>query len=974
MKQDEPAAVLDPKQLSRIEGVHRGFMYQHLFAAGCLLVAHGHATAVCVEKDEDIEIVSGGRATYIQVKTRSKPLIHSDIKGALQRFAELREEHASGRRSAKAEFVLVSNVAPAPALLALAQRGQFPPDVSMTWPEGAIGLRVDGLPPAWPDIPTAAAWCTAAAERLPQRIITAEVLVWKIAAHVALAASGTAPYRNHSFQVAELPTLFEQILLQLQDFPELLQHYRPQQDEPALDSAAHLRIVCGFSGAGKTTWAAQAAAHSGSGCAYYDAADIPAAALAAALVRECAAQLAGSGTLPLDSVLAPGVTGLESLRGLDKGLCRAGRPAILVIDNAHSLPATALQKVVQATRHIRLILLCHPLPMVAELEALTGVKREDLKGWSLEDVAAEAAALECRGSIDAMERLRVLTGGYPLFVQGAARLAAAEYVGDVAALCASVENGIHTAATAQEVILARIFNALEPSQCHAAGLLSFSDVSLCRSEVIRLLREGMAIEEPAAAAILRQLRLVGLVQISGADRVRVHDAIRVLGKAYVRLLGADSTKKGLESLKEIIFKSLHEQRDSSRFGAFARLLASLNYLEPLVELIGEELFHEIGVIPEVTAALEHALASGELTPSQQYWAYDGLVFAAMKHGGQGVQKNLQRWLGAMEKLLRQGVLTRNQKAALWMKRMHYEAVTGNAKGALQAHERAKSVLRDDKAYVRVFNYNAAAALYRLESYELAEHLVQELISEYYALLVIEPDQVTELSQEELWKAISTPDLDIQDVKHLADALELLAMVCAKQEKFLPFARIHATRFYEIAGAVDSVVRTGLDVADDFVRMNDFLGARQFMERTVLPYIQQHRLISKLLDARSLYAVILAYSGEFDDAELEMARIAPLVEDSPIAMQEQIAAQLLRPALIRRPRAKLFEVETMAESHAAAGRSAPATAWDKGTTGEEAEGSAKGLRDRTDSSVAGGSGVVARRNGSRKRRQAGAGIH
>lgn len=890
MDLDEPITVLDPKQLSRIEAVHRGFMYQHLFAAGCLLVAHGHATSVRVERDEDIEVMSNDRATYVQVKTRSRPLIYSDIEGALLRFAALREEHVSGRRAGAARFVFVSNIAPTAALFELVQQGHFPSDVSITWPDGALGPLVDGLPPAWPDIPSAAAWCTAAAERLPQRVIAAEVLVWKIAAHVALAASGTSPYREHSFTVAELPTLFEQILRQLQDFPEPLQNYRPQQDEPPLESDVNLRIICGFSGAGKTSWAAQSVAHTGSGCAYYDAADTPAAALASALVRECAAQLAGLGEFPLDDVLAPGATGLESFRALDKSLCRAGRSAILVIDNAHSLPATALQQLVQTTRHIRHVLLCHPLPMVAELEALTGAKREVLKGWSLEDVAAEATALGCRGSIDAMEKLRVLTGGYPLFVHGAARLAEREYVGDVAALCASVESGIHTAATAQEAILARIFEGLQPSVRHAVGLLSFSDVSLSRPEVFKLFEECMAMEEPASAAILRQLRMLGLVQISGADRIRVHDVIRILGKVYVQSLGSDNARKGLESLRAIFLKSLLERRDSSRIGAFARLLASLNHLEPLVELIGEELFHEIGVIPEVTDALERALASGELNPTQQFWAYDGLVFAAMKHGGIGVHHNLKRWLEAMEQLLRQGVLTSNQQAAMWMKRMHYEAETGNADGVMQALERAKAVLPDDKAYVRVFSYNAAAALFRLGSYRLAEEVAQGVITEYYELLEIGPDQIIGLSQQELWKAIGTPDVDIQDVKHLADALELLAMAIAKQGGLAPLARIHAMRFYEISGAVDSVVRTGLDVADEFVRMNDFTSARQVMENHVLPYIQRYRLISKLLDARSLYAVILAYCGHIDDAELEMERLAPLVGDASTEMQKQIAIQ------------------------------------------------------------------------------------
>lgn len=49
--------ILDPAQLVRIEAVHRGFMYQHLFAAGCLLAVQGSdLRAIRVELDEDIEL------------------------------------------------------------------------------------------------------------------------------------------------------------------------------------------------------------------------------------------------------------------------------------------------------------------------------------------------------------------------------------------------------------------------------------------------------------------------------------------------------------------------------------------------------------------------------------------------------------------------------------------------------------------------------------------------------------------------------------------------------------------------------------------------------------------------------------------------------------------------------------------------------------------------------------------------------
>lgn len=886
----ETPPVLDPKQLTRIESVHRGFMYQHLYATGCLLTASDRVLSVRIERDEDIEVVGQGMVSYIQVKTRSSPLTFGDIEGALERFKALGETHRTGQRIGLARFVLVSNANPSEALFRKLDAVPLPPDVSLVWPQGLLGPAIDDLPVAWPDIPAAVAWCTKVAEKLPLRLIASESLVWKVAAHAALAASGTAPYKDHNFQAAELPSLFEQILIQLQEFPEPLQHYRPQQDEPPLESDARLRIISGFSGAGKTSWAAQAAAHAVNSCVYYDAADTPPAALASALVRESAAQLRSS-TLPLGRVLAPGATGLQSLRALDDALGGWSRPPILVIDNAHNLPAAELYQISNATKHIRLVFLSHPVSMISELEALTGVSREELKGWSVEEVAAESTALGCRGSLAVMERLRELTSGYPLYVQGAARLAALEYAGDLDAFCSSLERGTHGATTPQETILARVFDALEQSVRQAASLLSLADFSLNRVEAVQLLRDCMGLEEAPASGVLRQLRSRGLLQLSIGGHIRLHDALRMFGASYLQAQGTEPVRKGMEALRGIVFKSLTEQRDASRLGAFARLLASLNDLEPLIELIGEELFHELGAIPEVIVALERALAAGRLTPEQQFWAHDGLVFSAMKHGsGQTALEKAKRSLEAMEMLRGEGALTPRHEASLWMKRMLYEAEFRNTEGVMNALEKIHSVIPEDEAYLRIAKYNTAVALFKLGRYELVESMTNDLVPEYYDLLGIDLKDVFGGTQATLAEKLRERDVDSQDVKHMADTLELLAMAQSKQGNRKSLARVHAMRFYELAGAVDSVVRVGLDVVDDFVWINDFAGARKVMEDHVLPYLRQYRLTSKLLDARSLYAVVLGYSGHFDEAEREMQRIAPLISDSPQEMQEQFARQ------------------------------------------------------------------------------------
>ena len=68
---DEPRSldILDGIQLRRIEAVHRGFLYQHLYAVGCLLLAPtADVDAVSVELDEDIELITGLGRIYVQVK------------------------------------------------------------------------------------------------------------------------------------------------------------------------------------------------------------------------------------------------------------------------------------------------------------------------------------------------------------------------------------------------------------------------------------------------------------------------------------------------------------------------------------------------------------------------------------------------------------------------------------------------------------------------------------------------------------------------------------------------------------------------------------------------------------------------------------------------------------------------------------------------------------------------------------------
>lgn len=142
-------AVLDSAQLNRIEAVHRGFLYQHLYAVGCLLLAPKLAIDIVqVELDEDIELAAEGRHIYVQVKTRSNAIIPSDIDGALDRFELIRKEHNEKKRKGEALFIIVVNQAPGPKLQKAIDEHQLPPDVFFLFPHSPAEPFL-GLPPAW---------------------------------------------------------------------------------------------------------------------------------------------------------------------------------------------------------------------------------------------------------------------------------------------------------------------------------------------------------------------------------------------------------------------------------------------------------------------------------------------------------------------------------------------------------------------------------------------------------------------------------------------------------------------------------------------------------------------------------------------------------------------------------------------------------------------------------------------------------
>lgn len=883
---DQPSA-LDPRQTMRIEAVHRGFLYQHLYAVGCLLLAEKHeVTSVSVERDEDIELQHAGRI-YVQVKTRIKPIIPSDIAGALARFDTLRADHESGLRRGKAQFFVVMNQPPGPLLLQTIHSGQMSADVKLIWP-GSEAHAMPALPPAWSGIDQAAEWCAQLAAKLPYSLISPESLVWKLAGCVQLASSGSAPYSTHTFKSDDLRALFEQLIVKMQAFPNPPAVYRPQRNEPSLDKPERVRIICAFSGSGKTSWASESAMHSTSTCAYYDVGDLPGPAIASSLVRELAPLVLDVDSPEVRRVLTLGSTGNESLQVLDEHIGRRNISALVVLDNAHRVPADSLRMLVESTRNLKLVLLCQPGPSIHEIEGLFGLTQETLMGWDVDSIAAEAEHLGVKGSASSFKRLNSLTAGLPLYVQSALRLSKTHYRGDLAKLCSEVSEQSNVAETAQEIILSKLFDSLSEASRNALSVWSLVDVGMTKDEVCNLLKASVGMTNQQTLALLRTLRAQGIVQAIDANQMKIHDSLRLLGRRNLHTLAPAVTQDALQHLRTMLFKYLTVRREPSRLATLISVLLQLEDVEAIIEFAGEELFHEMGPSIEFMSYLDQIAISPQIEPTQRFWALDGLIFSDVKNGR---HEKLAERFDQMRRLIADHSLDSEIQATYYMKLMLHHAQFGRADLAHEAFSQVRDLLPDKPVERRVLQYNAATSFWQLGNREDSLHMLEPVIEEYFTVLGFDLPDIAALYPEQLWERVTGLRHAGDNIKRLADALELRANLCSDMDSDQLVYRYSALSLYEMVGAIDSQIRVGQGLADDMSARGRYDQAKQVIERLLLPLLAERGMVDQAIGVRSQYAVFLAYCEEFDAADAEMARLMPYSAGFTERQRQEIQEQL-----------------------------------------------------------------------------------
>lgn len=869
--------ILDPAQIVRIESVHNGFLYQHLYTVGCMFMSVGSSTtSIVVEADEDIELISENQRLYLQIKTRSKNLMPSDIADILDRFELLRVEHTSRKRGSGYSFIIVANQNLGPTIKTNIKNKKIPSDITFQTPEGTFGNKVHkNFPPAWKSIEEGVSWCTEQANSLPLSTVAPETLVWKLSGLVQLAASGGYKYEDHTFDVEDLSDLFEQIFNQMQEFPTPLDNYQSQIEEPDFYCNERVRIICGFSGAGKTSWAAQTAMHSCEFNVYFDVGDMPSSSVCATLVREISAKLVTQNIDELKKILYPGASGIDSLMLLDSHLKKQNKHSVIVvIDNSHRLLFDSVKDLLNATDFIKFILLCQPGQVVDEIEVNFSLKREVLQGWSTDTIAGQSINHGCSGTIHDYENLKGATGALPLYVRSALKVIKSEYSGNISEFCLALSEQMNIETTAQELILTQSITILPKEVLDILAVLSISDIQLSFDDIQIWINKSFQLTPRSIVKVIKRLKTEGILQYFGRDKLKIHDAARIIGLQYLDNLDESLVTEIKKILKELLFDSLINKKDISKLSLFARTAAELGEIEILIEIVGTEMFHEMGVINDILPVIRLAISTtGKLTIKQKFWALDALVFTDIR---QGKNDYLLNSLSEMESLVKTNDLGDEEKNSLYMKQLIFNADIGNTRLVKKFIHKLSTTIKNDIRHDLIYRYTVSVSWMKLRNYKKAMTFISIVINDYYKLIGITPNEVMGKSGSELWEKIKKTDDVTDDLKHLADSLEVSSLIDNNSNRFSCFKRIHAMKFYELIGAIDSFIRVGQDLADELLGIQDFEGAKQVMINSVLPATIKGNMLDKIISVRSQYAVILGYCGKFTEADKEFDLLAAYI--------------------------------------------------------------------------------------------------
>jgi Cap4-like dsDNA endonuclease family protein/AAA domain-containing protein len=869
-----------------IEAVHRGFLYQHLYGVGCILLARSQPSIleVATERDEDLEIVSQGGHSYVQVKTRSERLQLWEMSATLDRFLHIREEHKAGQRQGEPKFFIVCNQDAAGALKSDSRFVELQVRMISPLEPPDHGLS---MPPAWDSVPSALEWCRVQAYLLPQTRLEAGTLVWKLATEMALASTGER-IGGHSFATQKLDQLLELFCSRMQALPAPPLPYRSLEFEPDLEGGGRIRLIVGLSGAGKTAWIAQCSLHVSEQLIFFDVADNSDGTVASSLVREIAAVLAESGQAgDVRQALYPGATGIISLRAIQKLLSRTGVHPTIVIDNAHRISAHTMADVVTSVESARWILLAQPSPQLAELRARLGCEEEPLGGLTTQAIAAEFREHDSPLTITQAERVRALTAGLPLFVRDAALLCQRRFSRDCEALCSALEKNATAESSGQEVVLRGTIDHISPQAAKAAAGLSLSDVRLEHDETIRLLKDGLGISESEGWTCLKELTNWGIAQIFANRSVSIHDAFRTVLRGWVHL-PRDDAKNSLRVLADIFRESI-SPGGPDRLLAYCRIAPHVRETATVVDLAGSlpEQLHEHGTADALRQIMADASVDMSLSDEDRFWAADTLTFWDFQRGAS--IETICGEMARLEDLFIPVVGVQRIRQAMAIKRLHVAGELRDVAAVRRIYAAAQPDCGTDRHARLILRYMYAVALLHCEELDAADLVTGTTTKGFLDFIGLSPQQLFGNNPLEIRNLLGLRANDIDDIKHVADAIDLRARVVAARGRPVALLKIWAFKLYALANAPMSAVAVGKDVVDELLLIGSVSDAQKFIEMTLIPGIAENGLVEELIPLQAQHAVVLAYAGRVNDARKELQDLS-VFESSSELLARELAGQ------------------------------------------------------------------------------------
>ncbi len=866
--------VLDLCQLARIQGTHRGFLYQHLYAAACLLTAPTTGVVrIRVERDEDVELVFSGLVVYAQIKTRSAPLAPSDVVGMLERFDAIRAAHERGERPGRALFALVANVELGSALAGRT----WPADVLCVSPTtSSQALQGTGLLVPPPTVGSLFAEAQRIADGYRLSALRPGSLVAKLVGILAHAAAGESA--DQAFAAADLNRLCELIAAQIRPLPRV-NRYRPQLSEPTLVERNAPLIVVGHAGDGKSAWAAEVAAHASEVAVYLACSSAPGEQIAARLVDAAVTTLVAQGNVrPYDLVL-PGRTGVDALALLHQQVTSRGLALMAIVDDCHHAPAAMISEVMRAAPGFRWILLGRPCDALDEVAAVMSVPRACLGGWDDDAIAALLHEAKCTTRPTDVDALRKATNGAPLFVLHAIQAISKKRL-DTGEYARSLVAGTTAGRAPQEVLLDAAVQALDEPTARVASALAAIEVGLRDDEWVSLLAKAVGNEQAVSRRALRKLVDCQVAYDTQQGIVYIHDAFRPLLDG--RFLSKDENRRMKECAAELLRAELLVERASERIIAYARVLASLGKLSELADVANAlgEWFRETGTIGEIRGHLDASVQQGSLNLEDRFWALDTLAFFDLEDGRLG---DAESRLPEMKTLAED--LDDHARAAV----QHKRAIIAYHRGDITEIRRLASMPALTPLHARIIRYHAALAEGQAGNVGHAVRELWDLAEQYLTELGLTPQSMFAKNPGEL-RVMMRAEADERDMRHLADCYGAIVKISAGHREFRDLAALSAVwsmKFYDLAGAARSVLRAGQDTVDTMLsHWGDPDAARSFMENSLLPATTRARIPEMVVPIRAQYAVVCAHCNDFTQADSVMKALAPYADGlSPDGREE-----------------------------------------------------------------------------------------